>query len=150
MNKYVEEYIAKRKAEIEREEKSERMKMISMLQIGKREDQRDFPDENLENFPCYDYSTYSRFRYNAGEISDEDYNELLKYVPQNQDFNRKKMSGWYIFAIIMVIIGCIGSVLVGGETNSVTTGIISGLGVIIFFSQIILLCKIEYNTRSNS
>ena len=152
MNKYVEEYIAKRKVEVENEKRLEIEKLSTRLQLGEKEFRKDFPNEDIENFPYYDAGSMSHYRYNAGEISDEEYAELLKYAPKNvASLNvTKKMSGWYVFAIIMMIIGCIGSIFVGVGTRSVMTGIASALGVIIFFSQIILLCKIEYNTRSNS
>lgn len=153
MNKYVEEYIAKRKIEIEKEKQAERIKLFTKLQIGEKEYRKDYPNEEIDAFPEYDNTNFSYFRRNIGNITDEDYAELLKYVPNESKtelISNKKMSGWYYFAIIMIFLGCIGSLLVGGETKSVIAGIASALGVIIFFSQIILLCKIEYNTRSNS
>lgn len=69
MNKYVEEYIAKRKEEIVKEEKIERMRLLAKLRIGEKEYLKDFPGENWENFPNYDDYALDRFRYNAGSIT---------------------------------------------------------------------------------
>ena len=152
MNKYVEEYIAKRKVEIEKEKKVERMKLLAKLHIGEKEYLKDFPGENWENFPEYDDTTFNHFRYNAGEITDEEYKELQKYAPQKstEPEATKRMSGWYVFSIIMMILGCLGGLIIGLSEENAIIAIVSILGVLIFFSQIILLCKIEYNTRSNS
>lgn len=152
MNKYVEEYIAKRKEEIVKEEKIERLRLFAKLRIGEKEYLKDFPGESWENFPNYDDYALDRFRYNAGEITDEEYNELLKYAPKNSAIPEvtKHKSGWYVFSIIMMVLGCLGGLIAGLAEENAIIAIVSILGVLIFFSTIILLCKIEYNTRSNS
>lgn len=105
----------------------------------------------MENFPFYDDNALDRYRYNAGIITDEDYNELLKYAPQNSATPKvtKQMSGWYVFSIIMMILGCLGGLIAGFAAENAIIAIVSILVVLIFFSTIILLCKIEYNTRTN-
>ena len=157
MNKYIEEYISKRKKEIVEEEKmakdAEKAGIIDKLNLGEREYHDQFPDEPVENFPFFDSSRIMPYRYNAGEISDEDYAELLKYLPLNDKpvvKSDKKMSSWYTFAIIMMILGCFGGIIGGTAAESGWLAIGSVLGTVIFFSQIILLCRIEYNTRSNN
>lgn len=152
MNKYVEDYIAKRKVEIVKEKETEKMKLLANLRIGEKEYLRSFPGESMENFPYYDYNAIDRYRYNAGEITDEEYNELLKYAPKSSATPEvtKHMSGWYVFSIIMMILGCLGGLIAGFAAENAIIAIVSILGVLIFFSTIILLCKIEYNTRSNS
>ena len=151
MNRYVEDYIARRKDEIVKEKEKERMKLLAKLRVGEKEYWKSFPSESMENFPFYD-DNLDRYRYNAGEITDEDYNELLKYAPQNSATPEvtKHMSGWYVFSIIMMILGCLGGLIAGVAAEDAIIAIVSILGVLIFFSTIILLCKIEYNTRSNS
>ncbi|MBO4741186.1 MAG: hypothetical protein J5605_06030 [Bacteroidales bacterium] len=154
MNKYVEEYISKRKKEVEREKISDRKEKITKLankiQIGEREFRKDFPDEPEFNFPYVDYSQNQCYRYNIGELSDEEYEELLKYVPEAkkvEDNEIKGLSGWYGFAIAMMVLGCIGGCVAGIALESWSIAIEIVLSSLVFFAQIILLCKIEFNTR---
>ena len=156
MNKYIEEYISQRKREILEEEQlakqAEKEDILEKLHLGDREYQSDFPDEPENNFPCYDSVRNEYYRYYLGEVSDDDYLELLKYIPKEDKpkvTSSKKMSGWYTFAIVMLILCCSGT-LIGGivEEYPFLTIIAAILGSLIFFSQIILLCKIEYNTRA--
>lgn len=155
MNKYVEEYIAKRKDEIAEDarlaKEGEKAGVLEKLHLGEREYHKDFPNEPEDNFPQYDSYRNQYFRYNLGEVSDEDYAELLKYVPAEtkpEVESNKKMSGWYTFAIVLMILGCIGGVIVGFSSGDIHTAVVSVLGSLIFFSQIILLCKIEFNTQT--
>jgi lipopolysaccharide export LptBFGC system permease protein LptF len=155
MNKYIEEYISQRKKELVEDEQlakqAEKEEILEKLHLGKREYFNEFPDEPENNFPCYDSEKNEYFRYNMGEVSDNDYIELLKYLPKEdkpKKKNDKKMSGWYTFAIVMMILCCIGGVIGALSSEEYPVAIMSVLGSIIFFSQIILLCKIEYNTRA--
>lgn len=155
MNQYVEKYIERRKREIAEENESVRKEKISKIankiQIGEREFRKDFPDEPEFDFPYVDYSQNQCYRYNIGELSDEEYEELLKYIPdaKKAESNEKKgMTGWYIFAIVMLVLSCIGGCVAGIALASWSTAIGAVLTSLIFFSQIILLCKIEYNTRN--
>ncbi len=155
MNKYIEEYISQRKQEIVEDDllakQAEKEEILSKLHIGKREYHKDFPNESEDNFPCYDSVKNQYFRYNIGEVSDDDYIELLKYLPEEdkpKKKNNKQMSGWYTFAIIMMILCCIGGAICGFTEKYIWIALASILGSLIFFSQIILLCKIEYNTRA--
>ena len=155
MNKYIEEYISSRKKEIAEDKRlakeAEREIVLDKLHLGKREYHKDFPNEIEENFPCYDSDRNEYFRYNLGEVSDEDYAELLKYLPKEdkpKKTSNKKMSGWYTFAIVMMFICCLGAFIGGIVEKYPLLSIIQAiLGSLIFFSQIILLCKIDYNTR---
>ena len=155
MNKYIEDYIAQRKKELAEEKlrtnEAEKAGLLDRLQIGKREYRDDFPNEAFDNFPYYDNLKGKHYRYNVGEVSDEDYAELLKYVP-SKDIpsvnSANKIGGWYTFGVIMMIIGCIGGIVVGSETESAVVAICIIIGVLAFFSQIVLLSKIEFNTRS--
>ena len=155
MNKYIEEYITRRKEEIAEEERlakqAQKDGLVEKLKLGKREYQSDFPEESETDFPYYDSVRNEYYRCNIGEVSDEDYLELLKYVPADdkpKEAPKKSMSGWHTFAVIMMILGCLAGAIEGLlEDGSIIVAIGIVLGVLIFFSQIILLCKIEYNTR---
>ena len=157
MNKYIEDYIKQRKLEIAEEERlakeSEKEEVLFKLHIGAKEYYKDFLNEPADNFPFYDSAQQKHYRYNLGDVTDDEYAELLKYIPSENkpkvDTN-KKMSGWYTFSIIMVILGCIGGFIIGiMDKFNILYVIFSVLVSLIFFSQIILLCKIEYNTQSN-
>ena len=155
MNKYIEDYIAQRKKEMaedqQRKYEAEKAGLLYRLQIGKREYRDDFPNEAFDNFPYYDNLKGKHYRYNVGDVSDEDYAELLKYVPQKDNpivNSANKIGGWYTFGVIMIIIGCLGGIVVAIETESAVAAICTIIGVLAFFSQIVLLSKIEYNTRS--
>ena len=125
-----------------------KVKLVSRLHIGEKEFRKDFPNENINNFPLYDHANKGYYRYNAGMISDEEYDELQKCAPKWEKVPKKKnISGWYIFAIILIVLGCFGGVFVGVESGNMLIAICVVLGVLVFFSQIILLSKIEYNTR---
>ncbi len=149
MNKYIKEYIELRKEEIVEEERLKKFGLLEKLKLGKMEYSGDFPDDPKDSFPYYDISRNDCYRYNLGEVSEEDYAELLKYIPadNNPEVPQKKKSGWYTFALVLLSIGCLIGVIGGMVMEDIwyTIGIV--IGVLIFFSQIILLCKIEYNTR---
>lgn len=85
MNKYIEDYIKQRKLEIAEEERlakeSEKEDVLSKLHIGAKEYYKDFPNEPADNFPFYDSALQQHYRYNLGDVTDDEYAELLKYVP---------------------------------------------------------------------
>jgi len=85
MNKYIEDYIKQRKLEIAEEERlakeSEKENVLSKLHIGAKEYYKDFPNEPADNFPFYDSALQQHYRYNLGDVTDDEYAELLKYVP---------------------------------------------------------------------
>ena len=165
MNKYIEEYITRRKVEIAKEEQEKMASLINNLRLGKKEFHKDFPNEPEKSFPYFYSSAAFKYRYNIGEVSDEDYAELLKYVPENNTpiVPYKKMNKWYFFAIITLILGCIGGIILAFVGDDLAFSSIGGvliesdggngyvisliLSALMFLSQIILLCKIEYNTR---
>ena len=154
MNKYIEEYISRRKKEIEKLEQIEQAGLLNKLQIGEREYRDDYPDEPYDNFPFFDSSLQKRYRLNVGEISKEDYIELLKYVPKREKTVSKTVqlkSRWYIFAIVITIIAAI-VMLIGLSDDSGVVFIIgaSVFGYMLFFMLpiICLLVDIEYNQRT--
>lgn len=154
MNKYIEEYISRRKKEIEKLEQIEQAGLLNKLQIGEREYRDDYPDEPYDIFPFFDSSLQKRYRLNVGEISKEDYIELLKYVPKREKTVSKTVqlkSRWYIFAIVITIIAAI-VMLIGLSDDSGVVFIIgaSVFGYMLFFMLpiICLLVDIEYNQRT--
>ena len=152
MNEMIQNYIDKRKEEIALEHEREKHQLLENLSIGNKI----YSDSNKRTleFPLYyEYDLNNKaYRIDAADnLSEEDYAELLKYVPKKdkpKTESKEEMSGWYYFAIIMMFIGCIGGIALGVKNKDAVVAIASVLGVLIFFSQIILLCKIEYNTRS--
>ena len=109
MNRYVEDYIARRKDEIVKEKEKERMKLLAKLRVGEKEYWKSFPSESMENFPFYDDIALDRYRYNAGEITDEEYNELLKYAPKNHHDDGKHIPSAHMFCDFWccTVLGCI-------------------------------------------
>lgn len=104
MNKYVQEYLEKKNALKKEKMQNEIQKVINRLKIGERED--------LENarynpdYPLWDPDKGKYYRYNAGEISNEEYQLLI------QDFVEKpERSGWFTFATAIMIISGIGLII---------------------------------------
>lgn len=121
MNEYIEKYIERRKKEIE-EEKKERINQIAQKEkIGKH-------DEVTDN-------------YLIGDVTDEEWEELQKYLPKDD-----KISGWYYLGIILICVCVIISFWLLSE-DQVIAGISLTLGSLLTSSTIILLSKIELNTR---
>ncbi|MBP5136605.1 MAG: hypothetical protein ILP23_04685 [Paludibacteraceae bacterium] len=156
MNEYIEEYIETRKKELAAEALDEKQKLIKKL--FKNQGEKEFKEENPEaysrDYPLYDATVKKWYRLSIGDISDEDYAELLKWMPKTDNTptepKRKSISGWYYFAIIFIIIGLIGSffAIAVGRDAGIIAGLSIGISVLILCSQIILLCKIERNTRT--
>lgn len=151
MNKYIEEYISKQKKQNHEDNKMYLADVLNKLQIGNKEYLSEFEGAPTVDFPFYDMEKNDYYRYNVGEVSDEEYKELLKYVPEDakpDGISRGKMSFWYGFAILLMVVCVIGGIIVAlDEDASLGIGII--IGSMVLFSQIILLSKIEYNTRKN-
>ena len=152
MNKYIQDYISKKKKENKEDEKMSLAEVLNKLQIGKKEYLSDCEGAPTMDFPFFDMEKNDYYRYNVGEVSDEEYEELLKYVPDEvnpNSTNKGKMSFWYWFAIILMAVGVIGGIVVASERHGEASGIGIIIGSMVFFSQIILLSRIEYNTRKN-
>lgn len=149
MNENIQHYIAERKEEVLFEHEKEKHLILEQLNLGKRV----YSDSKKQTseYPLRDDLGNNNNAYRidaADDLTEEEYEELRKYAINNEE-SKKGMSGWYYFAIIMMILGCLGGIYVGSEADNALVAISIILGILIFFSQIILLCKIEYNTRSN-
>ncbi len=154
MNKYIEEYISNQKKQNQEDKKMTVAEVLNNLKIGKKEYLKDFDGSPNMDFPFYDMEKNDYYRYNVGEMTDEEFEELLKYVPEDSVPSKNtngKMSFWYWFAIVLMFVGIISGIAVASSERD---GVIGGIGIIVgsmvFFSQIILLSRIEYNTRKNN
>lgn len=151
MNEAIQSYIEKRKVEIPIEHEREKQQLLEKLKIGKRV----FSGKSTASleYPLLIQDTYDQKSYKidvAEGFTDEDYEELLKYVP-NKDKEIKSEGGksfWYFFGIILMLVGIVAGVyLAGTNPYERLTGVAISIGSMVFFSQMILLAKIEYNTR---
>ena len=152
MNKYIQDYISKMQKENKEDEKMSLAEVLNKLQIGQKEYLGDFKGAPTVDFPFFDMEKNDYYRYSVGEVSDEEYEELLKYVPEDvnpKSATKGNMSFWYWFAIILMVIGVIGGIVVASERHGTAAGIGIIIGSMVFFSQIILLSRIEFNTRKN-
>lgn len=150
MNKYIEEYISKKVEESHENQKMPLADILNKLQIGERVYLGDCEGAPTMDFPFYDMGRNDYYRYSIGEVTDEEYEELLKYVPDDTKLKvtaKGKMSFWYWFAIVLMVVGVIGGIAVASERHGEAAGIGIIIGSMVFFSQIILLSRIEYNTR---
>ena len=161
MNKYIGDYISRRKVEMENLRQIEQSGLWNTLHLGECEFSNDFPNEPKENFPYYDISLGKYYRYNPGVVTDEDYVELLKYVPNNHSkhdndephrLNKPhKLSGWYSFSIVVTIITAF--VMLFGlvvDDSGIVFAIGGGVFIYMLFFMLPIICllaKIEYNQR---
>ena len=117
MNKYIEEYIKQRKNEIAEDERltkeAEKAEVLSKLHVGVKEYYKDFPNEPADNFPFYDSAQQQHYRYNIGDVTDEEYAELLKYVPpaQKSKTNNKAENLLDIASSVVLYSGVIGFIV---------------------------------------
>lgn len=158
MNKYVEKFIERRKKEMQIEKEQKKLDVLETIWTGMTERVYSKEKKVTGEFPLFDPKKEKAYRlkYKDGieEISDEDYEELLKFIPtdnKNTQIVKERISGWYTFAMILIAIGCLAGAVIIGESKSSdesVSGLLSILGSLIIASQIILLCQIEYNTRN--
>ncbi len=109
MNDYIQEFLEKNKAEKKEEQLKNIQKLANKLQIGSKE----YPESSNYSridFPLWDQDKKKHYRYNIGKISDEEYvllkdsiNDSVKETSANIDEPAKSI--WYIFAVIMAILG---------------------------------------------
>ena len=121
-------------------DQKKKQKSNILKQIGLVEKQYFTSNDNKNDYPLYDYKEKNWYKEDVIDISDEDYAELLKWLPKNIKTEIKK-SGWYTYSIILLILN-ISFVLIL-MTASIEEGewIYFGIGVggFIMFS---LLCGI--------
>lgn len=108
MNKYVQEYLAKKDAQRKEDLKKQALKIMNNLRIGERE-YPESQDYDRIDFPYWDTDKGKYYRYNAGDISEEEFKMLVQESNDEPKFVEKaERSGWYGFATAMMVIGGIG------------------------------------------
>jgi len=153
MNEKIQNYLNNRKKEIALEHEKEKHQLLEKLKLGERV-YSDSPIQTLE-YPLFDNGMDSKQKAykidSAQDLTEEEYNELLKHVPDNIKPTKYTLTGislWYYFSIILMIAGIIGGIILASDRHDqVVAGVSLIISSVIFFSQIILLARIEYNTR---
>lgn len=108
MNKFVQEYLEKKDAQKKEELKKQMFKVTNYLRIGERE----YPensDYERDDYPYWDTEKGKYYRYNVGDISEEEIKMLVQEFNDEPKFVEKaEKSNWYGFATAMMIIGGLG------------------------------------------
>ena len=108
MNKYVQEYLEKKDAQKKEEMKKKALLVMNDLRIGERE----YPensDYERDDYPYWDADKGKYYRYNAGDISEEELKMLIQESNDKPKFVKKaERSNWYVFATVMMILGGLG------------------------------------------
>lgn len=108
MNEYVQKYLEKREAQRKEELKKQALKIMNKLKIGEKE----YPegsDPDLVEYPYWDLDKGKRYRYNAGELSEEEIKLILQdHADESKLVEKAERSGWYTFATVMMVIGGLG------------------------------------------
>lgn len=105
MNVYVQKYLEKKNANRKEDLMKQAFKVMNDLRIGEKE----YPENseyNRDDYPYWDSEKKKYYRYNAGEMSEEELNILLQDSDKEPKFVEKAAkSNWYIFATVMMILG---------------------------------------------
>ena len=108
MNEFVQKYLEKRNAEKREEQRKKVLKLMGMLKIGEKE----YPensDYDCNDYPYWDVEKRKYYRYNPGEMSDEEVALLLQNIPvETEHAVEPERSGWYSFATFMIVLSSIG------------------------------------------
>ncbi len=142
VKKYIDEQIEKQKKAYQ----EEKLKTLKKLKLGDFEKRP--KGAKKDDYPEVD-EYGDRYRFIPAEISDEEYEELKKHIPDEVK-EEPKANGWYTFAIVVTVIAAI-VMLIGFGAESEPAAIIGGsiFGYMLFFMLpiISLLSKIEQNQR---
>jgi hypothetical protein len=120
MNEKIAKYIEIRKQEIALEKENEKMRVLA--ELGIFEKKYSGSSKTSEEFPFYDPAEMRSYKIiiDGEEISEEDYEELLKYVPKEEQemdgfecdgktySSIKITSSWFQYAKTMIVVGAIG------------------------------------------
>lgn len=107
MNEYLQKYLEKRKAEEQKEHQKQVIKLVNDLRIGEVEYSTG-TDYDREDFPYYDPKKGKYYRYTIGELTNEEYDLLVKEndkKPTEIQRAEPEISGWKSFAIVMIVLG---------------------------------------------
>ena len=110
MNKYIQEFLEKRKENEKKLLERKVQKIIQNLEIGEKVYGEKFICAT-EEFPKFDKEKRMPFRYDIGDATKEEYELLLKEVsPTNENKIKKtaEISKWYTYAKVMLIVSAVG------------------------------------------
>ena len=155
MNKQVEVFIQEQK-ELQQQryqlKKEEILRQIQLGEIVYEEGLSHNPDE----FPYYEPDTHNYYKFIPADISDEDYEELLKYIDR-KDLEKveekvnstEKTSGWYYLGGSIIVLGIIAAIaIIGSDDNLWYYGLICLFSALFSAAPIILLSRIELHLRT--
>ena len=112
MNKYVQNYLELRNAQKRDEQQNQVRKLINNLRIGEKE----YPensDYDRDDYPYWDTDKGKYYRYNIGEISDDELELLLASEKDEPKYvEAPTRSGWHGFATFMIILGGVAVLIV--------------------------------------
>lgn len=134
MNEKVQKYIDEQIRKEIKKHHEEVYKTLKRLNLGeyevmpKRANKRDYPDKRIID------GNEKRCRFVPIEITDEEYEELVKHIPPKAPIEPLR-SGWYTFAIVITIISAMALFL--GLTDA-------RAGVTIVYGSFFLWCIIFY------
>lgn len=112
MNPYVKNYLELRNAQKRDEQQRQVRKLINNLRIGEKEYPED-SDYDREDYPYWDTDKGKYYRYNIGEISDDELEMLLDGEKDEPKYvETPTRSGWHGFATFMIILGGIAVIVV--------------------------------------
>ena len=143
MNKYIQEFLEKRKENEKKLLERKVQKIIQNLEIGEKVYGENFFPTN-EEFPKFDKEKRMPFRYDIGDATKEEYELLLKEVsPTNENKIKKtaEISKWYTYAKVMLIVSAVGLLILAIFSISEKDAIFFcvGAGEFVMFS---LFCAI--------
>ena len=105
MNEHVQNYLKLRDANKREEQRKQLQKLINDIRIGDKEYPTD-ADYDRDDYPYWDADNRKYYRYNVGEISDEELRLLLEDQKDEHIYvETPEKSGWHTFATIMIILG---------------------------------------------
>lgn len=140
MNVYVQNYLEKRNAQKKEELAKKIAKIVNEWKIGEKEYPQNSAEYNKDDYPYWDPKNQKYYRYNAGEITEEEYNLLMQDLqdPFKEKKNLAPRSDWYQFASVILVLSCIGlfvlAIVSVGEENPIY--FLIGLGETLIMSII--------------
>lgn len=105
MNEFIQKYLEKRNAEKKEEQRKQVIKLSNELRIGEKE----YPENSDYDrgvYPYWDADKGKYYRYNVGEITDEEYAMMMEDRADEPKYvEEPERSGWHTFATAMIVLG---------------------------------------------
>ena len=155
MNKQVEDFIKEQKELQQQRYQLKKEEILHQIQLGEIV-YEEGPSHNPVEFPYYEPNTQNYYKFIPVEISDDEYEELLKYVDK-KDIEKvekkvnptEKTSGWYYFGCIIIVLGIVAAVaIIGSDDDLWYYGVICLFSSLFSAAPIILLSRIEQHLRT--